>query len=220
MILSPIIISLKVSLISTIFTLITGVALARIITKYNFKGKNVLESIIILPMVLPPSVTGYGLLILLGKRSFIGGFLYKSFGTSLIFTLGAACIASYIVSLPLMYQSCKAAFVNVDKTYENTARTLGASEIRVFFKVTLPLSWIGILSGIVLSFARALGEFGATLMVAGNIPGKTQTIPLAIYFAVEGGDNKTANILFTIVLVFSFLLIYGLNMWTKRKNNN
>lgn len=220
MILSPIIISLKVSLISTVFTLITGVTLARVITKYNFKGKNVLESIIILPMVLPPSVTGYGLLILLGKRSFIGGFLYKSFGASLIFTLGAACIASYIVSLPLMYQSCKAAFVNVDKTYENTARTLGASESRVFFKVTLPLSWPGILSGIVLSFARALGEFGATLMVAGNIPGKTQTIPLAIYFAVEGGDNKTANILFTIVLVFSFLLIYGLNMWTKRKNNS
>lgn len=220
MILSPIIISLKVSFISTIFTLITGVALARFITKYNFKGKNILESMIILPMVLPPSVTGYGLLILLGKRSLLGGFLYNFFGTSLIFTLGAACIASYIVSLPLMYQSCKAAFLNVDKTYENTARTLGAGEARIFFRITLPLSWPGVLSGIVLSFARALGEFGATLMVAGNIPGKTQTIPLAIYFAVEGGDTKTANILFTIVLVFSFIMIYSLNMWTKKKGSN
>lgn len=220
MILSPIIISLKVSFISTIFTLIIGIALARFITKYNFKGKNILESMIILPMVLPPSVTGYGLLILLGKRSFLGGVLYKFFDISLIFTLGAACIASFIVSLPLMYQSCKAAFLNIDKTYENTARTLGASETRIFFKVTLPLSWPGVLSGIVLSFARALGEFGATLMVAGNIPGKTQTIPLAIYFAVEGGDNKTANVLFAIVLVFSFTLIYSLNMWMKKQNNN
>lgn len=220
MILSPLIISLKVSLISTIFTLITGVFLARILTKYNFKGKDILEAIIILPMVLPPSVTGYALLIILGKKGIIGGLLYKLFGTHLIFTTTAACIASFIVSLPLMYQSCKAAFTNVDKMYENTARTLGASEARVFFKVTLPLAYTGILSGTVLSFARALGEFGATLMVAGNIPGKTQTIPLAIYFAVEGGDTKTANILFTIVLIFSFTLIYGLNMWTKKKNNN
>ncbi len=216
MILSPIIISLKVSLVSTIFTLIVGVVLARIFTKYNFKFKDILEVLIILPMVLPPSVTGYGLLILLGKRGVLGKFLFNAFNTNIIFTLGAAAIASFIVSLPLMYQSCKGAFMNVDKVYENAARTLGASELKVFFNITLPLALPGIVSGLVLSFARALGEFGATLMVAGNIPGKTQTIPLAIYFAVEGGDTRTANILFLIVLVFSFTLIYSLNIWTKR----
>lgn len=216
MILSPIIISLKVSLVSTIFTSIIGIILARIFTKYEFKGKNFLEVLIILPMVLPPSVTGYGLLIILGKYGFIGKFVFNAFNTSLIFTLTAACIASFIVSLPLMYQSCKAAFINMDKVCENAARTLGASELKVFFKITLPLAFPGIMSGLVLSFARALGEFGATLMVAGNIPGKTQTIPLAIYFAVESGDNKTANILVAIVLIFSFTTIYSLNIWTKR----
>jgi molybdate transport system permease protein len=216
MILSPIIISLKVSLISTIFTSIIGIALARLFTKYEFKGKNVLEVLIILPMVLPPSVTGYGLLVILGKYGFIGKFIFNIFNTSLIFTLTAACIASFIVSLPLMYQSCKAAFINMDKVCENAARTLGASELKVFFKIALPMAFPGIISGLVLSFARALGEFGATLMVAGNIPGKTQTIPLAIYFAVEGGDNRTANILVAIVLIFSFTTIYSLNIWTKR----
>ncbi|NMM64841.1 molybdate ABC transporter permease subunit [Clostridium sp. P21] len=216
MIISPIIISLKVSLISTIFTCIIGIALARLFTKYDFKGKNVLEVLIILPMVLPPSVTGYGLLVILGKYGFIGKLIFNVFNTSLIFTLTAACIASFIVSLPLMYQSCKAAFVNMDKVYENAARTLGASELKVFFKITLPMAFPGIISGLVLSFARALGEFGATLMVAGNIPGKTQTIPLAIYFAVESGDSRTANILVAIVLIFSFTTIYSLNIWTKR----
>ncbi|WPC43613.1 molybdate ABC transporter permease subunit [Clostridium sp. JS66] len=216
MILSPIIISLKVSLISTIFTCIIGIALARLFTKYEFKGKDILEVLIILPMVLPPSVVGYGLLVILGRYGFIGKFILNVFNKSLIFTLTAACIASFVVSLPLMYQSCKAAFINMDKVCENAARTLGASELKVFFKVTLPMAFPGIISGLVLSFARALGEFGATLMIAGNIPGKTQTIPTAIYFAVESGDNRTANILVLIVLIFSFTTIYSLNMWTKR----
>lgn len=217
MILSPIIISLKVSLISTIFTLIFGVLLARVFTNSNFKGKDILEILLILPMVLPPSVTGYGLLILLGKNGIIGKFLYSTLDIQLIFTAAAACIASFVVSLPLMYQSCKSAFLSIDKTYENAAKTLGASNITIFFKISLPLAWPGIISGLVLSFARALGEFGATLMVAGNIPGKTQTIPLGMYFAVEGGDTKTANILFAIVVVFSFFLIFGLNLWIKSR---
>jgi molybdate transport system permease protein len=167
---------------------------------------------------LPPSVAGYGLLILVGKRGFVGQFLYNTFGVSIVFTWIAACVAATIVSLPLMYQSCKAAFLNVDSIYENAARTLGAGESKVFWKVVIPLAWPGIVGGIALSFARALGEFGATLMVAGNIPGKTQTIPLAIYFAVEDGDLKTANTLMIIVIVFSFLLIYSLNSWLKRKH--
>jgi molybdate transport system permease protein len=218
MILTPILITLKVALIATIFTLGIGIFLARLFTRYSFKGKDIFEALIILPMVLPPSVVGYGLLILIGKRGFVGQFLYNAFGISLVFTWVAACIAATIVSLPLMYQSCKAAFLNIDPIYENAAMTLGADEKSVFWRVSLPLAWPGIVSGIVLSFARALGEFGATLMVAGNIPGKTETIPLAIYFAVEGGNLKKANILMGIVIIFSFTLIYCLNSWLKKKH--
>lgn len=219
MLLSPILISIKVAVIATIFTLVIGVYLARIFTKYNFKGKDILEVLIILPMIMPPSIIGYGLLILIGKRGIIGKVIFDVFGTSLVFTWAAACLASIIVALPLMYQSCKAAFQSIDHTYENAARTLGASEIKVFWKVTLPLAWVGIVSGIVLSFARALGEFGATLMVAGNIPGKTATIPIALYFAVEGGDTRTANILMGIVVIFSFVLIFTLNSWIRKKQH-
>lgn len=219
MILDPIIISLKIAFVATAFVMIIGIFLARLFTKYNFKGKDILEVFIILPMVLPPSVTGYGLLILIGKRGFVGKILYDLFDMSLVFTWMGACIAATIVSLPLMYQSCRAAFLNVDPIYENAARTLGADEKRVFWKVTLPLVRPGIISGVILSFARALGEFGATLMVAGNIPGKTQTIPIAIYFSVESGNTKTANILMMIVVVFSFTVVYGLNIWLKRKDH-
>jgi len=220
MIFKPLILSLKISLISTIIVLILGVLLARFFTTRSFRGKSFLEVLLILPMVLPPSVIGYGLLILVGRRGFIGKILYNLFGVSIIFTWVAACIASIIVSLPLMYQSCKTAFINVDGVYENAARTLGANRKTVFWKILIPLAWPGIASGVALSFARALGEFGATLMVAGNIPGKTQTIPLALYFAVESGDMRTANMLMGIVVVFSFVLIYGLNLWLKRKHYN
>lgn len=215
MILSPIIISLKVAAISTIITLIIGVFLSRLTTKYNFRGKDILEVILLLPMVLPPTVVGYGLLILIGKRGVIGKLLYDIFGVRLIFTWAASCIAATIVSLPLMYQSCKSAFLKVDPGLEEAACSLGANKRKVFWKISLPLAMPGILSGTVLAFARALGEFGATLMVAGNIPGKTQNIPLAIYFAVETGDTRTANILLAVVVIFSFIVVYGVNIWTK-----
>ncbi|MCY6958182.1 molybdate ABC transporter permease subunit [Clostridium brassicae] len=218
MILEPIILSLKVAFISTIFTFIFGILLARVFTKYNFRGKDVLECLIIMPMVLPPTITGYGLLILMSRRAFLGKFLYESFGVTLIFTPIAACVAATIVSLPLMYQSSKAAFINIDHIYENAARTLGATEWKIFIKISFPLAWPGIVSGIVLSFARALGEFGATLMVAGNIPGKTQTIPTAIYFAVDNGYTKVANTLLGVVVLFSFVLIFSLNSWLKKKD--
>lgn len=215
---TPIFISLKVAITATLFTLIIGILLARLLTKRDFRGKDFLETLITLPMVLPPSVLGYGLLILIGKRGLIGKYLYSTFGISLIFTWVAACIAATVVSLPLMYQSCKAAFLNVDHIYENAGRTLGADEKRVFWRITLPLAWPGIISGTILAFARALGEFGATLMVAGNIPGKTETIPLAIYYAVEAGNLRKANTLMAIVIVFSFVLIYGMNRWLKTKH--
>lgn len=219
MILKPMLLSLKIASIATIFSLILGVYLARIMTKKDFSGKNAVEVLITLPMVLPPSVTGYILLILFGRRGIIGSWLY-SMGISLVFSWTGAVLAAAIVSLPLMYQSVKAAFMNVDSIYEKAAKTLGASDRRIFWTITVPLVWPGIISGVVLAFARSLGEFGATLMIAGNIPGKTQTMPLAIYFASDSGDAYTANILVGIMTVFSFLLIYSLNHWLKKKNSH
>lgn len=217
MILDPIFISLKIASIATVSTFLVGTLLAYVFKRFEFKGKDFLEVLVTLPMVLPPSVTGYGLLILIGKRGLLGGFLLEKFGVSLVFTWVAGCIAASVVSLPLMYQSAKSALMGVDQSYENAARTLGAGEWKVFRKVTLPLAWPGIISGIVLSFARALGEFGATLMVAGNIPGKTETIPLSIYYAVESGNTSKANTLMAIVVAFSFVLIFSLNRWLKKK---
>lgn len=219
MILDAIFISLKVAIIATISTLILGIFLARFFTKYSFRGKQLLEVFISLPMVLPPSVIGYGLLILIGRNGIIGKVLYDLFGFNLLFNWVAACIAATIVSLPLMYQSCKSAFLGINKIYINGARALGASEKNIFWKVILPLSKRGILGGVILAFTRAIGEFGATLMVAGNIPGKTQTIPLAIYFASESGDTKSANILVFLVILFSFVIIYSLNTFIKKSNH-
>ncbi len=216
--LSPIILSLKIASIATIISFILGVSFAYILNKKNIIGKNILETIITMPMILPPSVTGYILLILLGKRGFIGGILLKYFGIQVVFTWVGAVIAASIVSLPLMYQNVKAAFLMVDPIYERAAKTLGSSEWKVFRTITFPLAWQGIISGIVLSFARAIGEFGATLMLAGNIPGKTQTIPTAIYFAVESGKTEFANTLVMIMTIFSFVLILALNAWGKKKN--
>ena len=213
----PIFISLKVAFFSTVFTLIIGVTLAWLFTKYEFVGKDILEGLITLPMVLPPSVTGYALLMFIGKNGLLGKLIYSLFGKSIVFTWKAACIAAFVVSLPLMYQSCKAAFSSIGDEYEKAARTLGADEKLIFWKIGIPLALPGIISGLVLSFTRAVGEFGATLMVAGNIPGKTQTIPIAIYFAVDSGDMKTANTLVGIVVLFSFIVVYGLNIWNKKK---
>jgi molybdate transport system permease protein len=215
--LDPIILSLKVALTAVAVDFVIGLAVARVMARKDFPGKNLAESLIILPMVLPPTVLGYGLLILLGKRGIIGGFLLQTFDLQLIFTWWAAVIASAVVSFPLMYQSAKAAFSGIDVSLEQAARTLGAREIKIFFTITLPLAWPGILAGLVLSFARALGEFGATLMVAGNIPGKTQTIPLAIYFAVESGDTAAARNLVMVITGLSFAAVFWLNWWCRKK---
>lgn len=219
-IVSPILISLKVALVATAITLVVGTALGFLFVRKNFPGKDILEVIITLPMVMPPSVTGYILLLVIGKKGFIGRILQDVFGINLIFTWQAACIAAAVVSLPLMYQSCKSAFLGVDKSFENAARTLGASEWKIFRKITIPLAWPGLVSGLVLSFARALGEFGATLMVAGNIPGRTENIPIAIYFAVESNNLHKANILMGIVVIVSFATILSLNRWLRSKRFN
>lgn len=215
--LEPILLSLKVAIAAVTVDFFVGLGIARTMARKEFRGKNVVESLIILPMVLPPTVLGYGLLILLGKRGLIGSFLLETFDVQLVFTWWAAVIASAVVSFPLMYQSAKAAFAGVDLSLEAAARTLGAKELRIFLTITLPLAWPGILAGLVLCFARALGEFGATLMVAGNIPGKTQTIPLAIYFAVESGDTGAARNLVLVITLLSFAAVFWLNWWSRNK---
>lgn len=220
-IMMPIIISVKVSIIATIITSIMSILIAWLMVRYNKKNGSILEAIITLPLVLPPSILGYILLLIIGNNGLIGKFFYDNFDLSIIFTWKACVIASVIVSFPLMYQNCKSSFQSIDKKILNAARTMGASEWKIFFKLAIPLAYTGIISGLVLAFARSLGEFGATMMVAGNIPYKTQTIPLAMYYAVERGDQKIANTLMIVVVVFSFSLIYFLNRWIeKRRSRN
>jgi len=210
----PVILSLRVAILVVIMVAALGLPLSRFMARHDFYGKDVLEAFITLPLVLPPSVIGYGLLVLIGKNGVIGKYL-DTLGINLIFTWYAIIMAAAVVAFPLFYQTAKAAFNSVDPNYEKAARTLGANELRVFFTITLPLAWPGVTAGLVLAFARALGEFGATLMVAGNIPGQTQTIPVAIYYAVDRGDDVTARTLVLIITLFSFAVIWGVNRWRK-----
>lgn len=214
---TPILLSIKVALIAVGIDAVLGTFLARAMARRDFPGKNLIESCILLPMVLPPTVLGYGLLMLFGKRGPLGRLLQETLGWQIVFTWWAAIIAAAVVSFPLMYQSAKAAFCSVDVSLEQAARTLGSGEGRVFMRVTLPLAYPGLLAGVVLALARALGEFGATLMMAGNIPGKTQTIPLAIYFAVETGDNVLARNLVLVITAMAVGALFWLNGWSKKK---
>ena len=184
--------------------------------KKQFFGKTVIESLFMLPLVLPPTVVGFALLLLFGKHGWIGSWLHEWFGVQIVFTWIGAVIASIVVSFPLMYQSAAAAFDSLDDRLENAARTLGASEWRVFWTIAFPLAWPGLLAGLVLSFARGLGEFGATLMIAGYIPGKTDTIPMAIYFAVESGQMEKATFWVVIIVALGFSTIMWLNWWSRR----
>ena len=215
----PIILSIRVALVATAIAFFLGIFFAYLLTKKKVPGKNIWENILILPMILPPSIVGYLLLKLFGKRGPIGAFLLDTFGIQVVFTWIACVIAATVVALPLMYQNAKGAFQSVDPTLETAARTLGSSSFKVFRTVTMPLSIPGIVSGIVLTFARALGEFGATLMLAGNIPGRTQTIPTAIYYSVVTGKEDEAMNLVVVMVIFSFALVFGLNMWLKKKNH-
>lgn len=213
----PIILSIKVAFTALVFVAIFGVSLAYIMRHGSFPGKAAVEAFCTLPLVLPPVVTGFLLLLLVGKHGPVGRLLTEYFQTQIIFTPYAAVLASAVVAFPLMYQTTKAAFQSIDTTLEDAARTLGASEWRVFWTVTLPLARHGLVTGLVLSFARALGEFGATIMVAGNIPGKTQTIPLAIYFASEDNDLTVAGLYVLIISIVTFAMIFWINSWSKAK---
>lgn len=213
---TPLFLSLKAGLISTFVVFVLGVWIAWGMNRRTFPGKSVIEALLTLPLVLPPTVMGFVLLALLGRKGFIGEFLYDVFGIQIPFTQAAVIISAAVVSFPLMYQSAKGALLSVDHRLENAARTLGASEWYIFRNISIPLAWPGLLSGIVLSFARGIGEFGATLMLAGNIPGLTETIPLAIYFAVESGDMERAQFWVIIISLIGFCLIFWLNWWSQR----
>ncbi|USG63685.1 molybdate ABC transporter permease subunit [Brevibacillus ruminantium] len=214
--LTPLLLSLKVAAISTVVVFISGLLIARFFTQKDFFGKNFLESLILLPIVLPPTVVGFGLLLAFGKNGFLGKWLQDIFGLQIVFTLTGAVIASIVVSFPLMYQSAQAAFTGVDRRLEDAARTMGSSEWRVFWTVSFPLAWPGLLAGLVLSFARGLGEFGATLMLAGYIPGKTDTIPIAIYFAVEAGQMEKAMFWVVVIVALGMGTTVWLNWWSRR----
>ncbi|MEG4809330.1 molybdate ABC transporter permease subunit [Microcoleus sp. F8-D3] len=210
---SPLWISLKSSAIATFITFFLGIAAARWMLSTRIRGKALIEGVFISPLVLPPTVVGFLLLLLFGRNGAIGQFLLQ-FDLTIIFTWQAAAITATVVSFPLMYKTALGAFEQIDANLLNAARTLGSSEWQVFWRIMLPLAWPGILAGTILAFARALGEFGATLMLAGNIPGQTQTIPMAIYFAVEAGDMRQAAIWVLIILSISLTMLTAVNFWT------
>lgn len=213
---APVLLSLRVAGSALVVVMVLGTLAARAMTRSHFPGRDLVDGLLTLPLVLPPVVTGYVLLVLVGRNGPIGRLLDLAFDTQVLFTATAAVIASAVVSFPLMYQSARAAFLAIDRGLEDAARTLGAHEIRVFFTVTLPLAWPGLAAGVVLAFARALGEFGATAMVAGNIPGRTTTAPLAIYFLAESGELRLAGVYSLIISALCMTLIVALNVWTRR----
>lgn len=197
----PLALTLKVAGWATAINLLLGVGVGYALARWRFPGREVLDAALTLPMVMPPTVLGYYLLVVIGTHGVLGAWLLEHFGLRLIFTVPAAIIAATIVSFPLVFKAARAAFETVDPQLEDAARTLGINEWAVFFRVSLPLAWRGILAGLLLSFARALGEFGATLMVAGSIAGKTQTLSIAVYEAVQAGQDSTANFLVAVTSI-------------------
>ncbi|WDZ98094.1 molybdate ABC transporter permease subunit [Herbaspirillum sp. WKF16] len=197
---TPLLLSLKVAGLATLANMVLGVAAAYGLSRWRSPLRDFIDSVLTLPLVLPPTVLGYYLLVLFGRRGTFGAWL-ESVGIQLVFTWQGAVVASTIVAFPLVLKAARAAFENVDHQLENAARVLGVGEAGVFFRVSLPLATKGIAAGVLLAFARALGEFGATLMVAGNLPGRTQTLSVAIYEAVQAGDDGAATLLVAITSV-------------------
>lgn len=214
---NPLWISLKTATTATIITFFLGIFIARWMAYSKIRGKAFIDVVLILPMVLPPTVVGFLLLMLLGTNGFIGQALAK-FDINIIFSWEATVIASTVVAFPLMYKTARGAFEQIDYNLIDAGKTLGLSDWEIFWKLIMPISWPGIGAGVILSFARALGEFGATLMLAGSIPGKTQTIPIAIFFAVDGSDINKAFFWVLIVLIISFSSIFALNYLSKKQN--
>ncbi|MDD4924261.1 MAG: molybdate ABC transporter permease subunit [Dehalococcoidales bacterium] len=210
--LEPLLVSLKTVAVTTVLTFFLGIAAARWMARYSGKFKSLIDGLFILPMVLPPTVVGYGLLLVFGVNGPIGKVLL-ALGEKIVFSWEATVIAATVMAFPIMYMTAKGAFEQVEPNIEAAARTLGAGEWRVFWTVTLPMAKAGVIAATVLAFARSLGEFGATLMLAGNIAGKTQTIPIAIYFAIQAGDMDKAMVLCIIVLAISFVSLAAIAYW-------
>ncbi len=205
--LSALALSLKVAGWATVLNLLLGTGVGFLLARKRFPGRDLLDTLLTLPMVMPPTVLGYYLLVLIGRRGPLGAWLHDNFGINLIFTWQGAVIAATIVSFPLVFKPARAAFESVDAQMEQAGRVLGISEAGIFFRITLPLAWRGILAGLLLAFARALGEFGATLMVAGSIPGKTQTLSIAVYEAVQAGQDDVANMLVIVTSVVCIVVL-------------
>ncbi len=201
----PLVITLKIAIISTLLVAAIGIMISYILARRDFRGKWFADVLVTLPLVLPPTVTGYLLVVILGKNGFLGEILYNITGWTILFTWEAAVIAAFVVSLPLMVKTTTAAIESVDRDFEHAAFTMGRKEFETALLITLPLAKKGILAGIVLSFARAVGEFGATLMIAGNIPGRTNTMSISIYSAFQAGNNELANILVIVLVAMSLL---------------
>jgi molybdate transport system permease protein len=213
----PLWLSLRVAALSTALALAAGLWVAYLLANRTFRGKEALDAAVTLPLVLPPTVLGYYLLVVLGRLSPIGKLYEAVFGSPLVFTWQAAVVAAFFHSAPLLIKAARAALESVDRDYERAARTLGASEWRVFWQVTLPLARRTVLAAVVLAFARALGDFGVTIMIAGNIPGRTQTVAVAIYDAVEAGNGALARILVVVVSAVALLILSVANRLNSRQ---
>lgn len=214
--LTPLWISIKTSLLATFITFFIGIGSAYLVANYKGKYRGIIDSLFTLPLVLPPTVLGFFLLLLFGKNGPMGKLLHLM-DTSVIFTWSATVIAAVVVAFPMMYRSSRSAFEQIDVDLIAAAKTLGLSEWKIFYKIAIPLAWPGIIGGVVLSFARALGEFGATLMIAGNIPGKTQTMPLAIFFKVQAMDYKGAMTWVMTIVAISVVMMFILNKWSDKQ---
>lgn len=210
--------SLKVAGLATLLNIVLGTAAGFALARWRFAGRDVLDTVLTLPMVMPPTVLGYYLLVLLGRNGPIGGWLQNTFGINLIFTWQGAVIAAMVVTFPLVFKPARAAFEGVSPQLEQAARVLGLCERSVFFRVSLPLAWRGILAGVLLAFARALGEFGATLMVAGSLPGKTQTLSIAVYEAVQAGEDALANQLVLLISMVCILILLAVGRLARARD--
>ena len=213
----PLGLSLKVAAVATVLALVAGVGLGWLFARTRIPGRSILEPVFMLPLVLPPTVLGYGILVVAGRRSPLGGWVREHFDYTIIFSWHGAVVASAIVALPLVMKSASAAFAGIDRDLEAAASTLRQSRLSVFLRVTLPLAWPGILAGTLLAFARAMGEFGASLMVAGSIPKQTQTLSMAIYDAVQAGEDDQALLLVIVTSLVSIaVLVFSNRMFSLR----
>ena len=214
--LTPLSLTLKVAASATLLATLLGVAAGLLLSKFRFAGRDIVDALLLLPMVMPPTVLGYYLLVAFGRKSAFGQWLEGSLGIQLIFTWQGAAVAAAVVAFPLVFKAARTAFDGIGPDFENAGRTLGYTEWTLFTRITFPLAWRGIAAGSMLAFARAMGEFGATLMIAGNIPGRTQTLSIAIYEAVNAGEDTLANGLVFVASVVCVGLLVAASVVLRR----